>query len=143
MTHPEISFFLIKSSKLLKHCKGTFKQWFHHFHCNFKLSAVVIDLQHFFYLFDLQHIIKTKPLRFHHFIRCFLMINDLVFCRMLIHVRALQHFQKSKLQLIRLQCINFIKRFCKSCVVLIRKPCDQIEMFVDIFTALDFSNNIL
>ena len=143
MTHPEISFFLIKNTKLLKHCKGTVKQWFHHFHRNFKLSAVVIDLQHLFYLFDLQHIVKTKPLRFHHFIRCFRMVNNLVFCRMLIHVRALQHFQKSKLQLIRLQFINFIKRFCKGRIIFIRKPCDQVEMFVDIFTVLDFSNNIL
>ena len=52
-------------------------------------------------------------------------------------MRTLQHFQKTKLKLLRPQCIDIAERLVEAFISLIGKSCDQIQMLVDISKAVD------
>ena len=52
-------------------------------------------------------------------------------------MRTLQHFQKTKLKLLRPQCIDIAERLVEAFISLIRKSCNQIQMLVDISKAVD------
>ena len=60
------------------------------------------------------------------------MITNLVAICIFFHTGTLQHFQKSKLQLIRLHAIDIIEGLLKTFQILIRKSCNQIQMLMNI-----------
>ena len=69
-------------------------------------------------------------------------MNKPIFFFMFFHIRTLQHFEESKLQLLRGKRIDIIERFSKALIVLKRKPGDQIQMLVYIADCTDFFHHL-
>ena len=102
-----------------------------------ELPAVIVGLHHFLDPFQAQGILIWKPLCIQNFIRWHSFINQSVIVSLLFHIRTLQYFQKTKLQLLRFQCINIIKGFSKAFIIFIRQSCDQIQVLMYITIRID------
>ena len=67
---------------------------------------------------------------------------DLIFRSLLMHIRTFQNLQKSQLQLLRPAGIYLIKGIAEALHIFIRKPCNQVEMDMDIFFFPESGNNL-
>ena len=56
-------------------------------------------------------------------------------------MRTFEHLEKTKLELLRFQCIHIIKRMPETVIVLIRKSGDQVQMLMNISKAVDPLHN--
>ena len=66
---------------------------------------------------------------------------DAVFCFHLLHMRAFQHLQETKLKLLRSESIYIIERPAEAFIILKGKSCDQIQVLMDISEAVNPIHN--
>ena len=137
MRNLRVSFFLIKSAKCLIHPERIFKILFQKYKGVFELTTIIIHFHHTFHHFQPQNLPVGQPGCGKHLIRFPVFVKDLIFSGHLHHMRTLQHFQKTKLKLLRPQCIDIAERLVEAFISLIGKSCDQIQMLVDISKAVD------
>ena len=102
-----------------------------------ELSAIIVYLDHFFYIFEQRTFFIRKPFCCKHLIRWLAGRNDPVILFLFFHIGTLKHLQKTKLQLIRAHCIYIIKALLKLCKCLKRQPCNKIQMLMNIMHLFD------
>ena len=74
---------------------------FQFFHRIRKLTAVIVDLHHLLNPFQAQYIFIGNPLCIQYFIRRMCFMDNAILLLMFLHKGSFQHFQESKLELLR------------------------------------------
>ena len=137
MAHSIQSLILIKCRQAVIQIKRIAPFLRQAFHRAAELPAVIIDLDHLLHTFETNHFFIGKPVGSKHLIRRLALAEQTVFLLHFFHIRTLQHLQKAKLKLFRLHFVYVIEGAVKTFNVLIRKPCNQVEMLMDVAKGID------